>query len=674
MVKKRRVDLSASAKDKLLRCEKFLETVSTEYYPESCLKMMKRVCEVRNKALQKHMKHLAEQQIGDAYYERNVIRDMSLFMRCIRRKIGKLTPDFSAVELYYQQQRQIFKHLKPVRRGSCRDTMMPGKTGYNQAGIYNGLAWVLLCLDTAVKFDENTKASTLQSYFQQFLSTTRGQYIGERLCVSLRKLTIGIKYVAWADRKKVKATIVMVDDIWRRKTSLQAYGALVCSHLEDTSFKFIRCPEKGCLLFTIVQITKRIIHDLLKLALRNTRMNKAPPRGDQSKAAISYWKRELARYLLFAIQEARLIRLRPKYEKNLLYQIGYPEDLSLSRIVDVNGKDILNNLPYWLIIPRLSAKQLTVLAVEHGIEIPESCTGTRQALEKVVFKTYDKWDEVLANDETTLTELLETFDHVEDFSFNLINGKKEIRRFIKPIKTGNEILMLQLTTDSTGFCPTLKRVPGPTIHKNMITSWLHDCSLLHVATKEDPRPTRVFSDTDCRTHCLHLRRDSGDKLLDLCKQLGWKPPPVYSDSGSTVYRRGDAVVKSPEYNTNFISWLQMMYDGRIAAIPGFNYRSVVENSRIRYKQLQKLMKTNQRAEVKNILDSCIHEYFEGLESKLQMQTNQLNELEAKIDKKFDRFKKDILDAISQSLKSADDVHQNVATRVKRRKKRSFSQL
>ena len=150
----------------------------------------------------------------------------------------------------------------------------------------------------------------------------------------------------------------------------------------------------------------------------------------------------MARYLLFAIQESRLIRLRPKYEKNLLYQIGYPEDLSLSHILDVNGKDILNNLPFWLIIPRLSAKQLTVLAVEHGIEIPESCTGTRQALEKVVLKTYDNWDEVLANDETTLTELLETFDHVEDFSFNLIDGKKEIRRFIKPIKTGNEILML----------------------------------------------------------------------------------------------------------------------------------------------------------------------------------------------------------------------------------------
>ena len=118
----------------------------------------------------------------------------------------------------------------------------------------------------------------------------------------------------------------------------------------------------------------------------------------------------------------------------------------------------------------------------------------------------------------------------------------------------------------------------------------------------------------------------------------------------------------------------MTYDGRIAAIPGFNYRSVVENSRIRYKQLQKLMKTNQRAEVKNILDSSIRENFKGLKSKLQKQTNNLNELETKMDKKLDTFRKDILDAISQSVKSADDVHQNVVARVKGRKKRSFSQL
>ena len=136
-----------------------------------------------------------------------------------------------------------------------------------------------------------------------------------------------------------------------------------------------------------------------------------------------------------------MIRLKPNHEDNLLYQLGYPEDLSLSRIFGVNGEDILNNLPFWLIIPRLSAKQLTLLAVEQGIEIPKHCTGTRQAMEKVVLERYDKWDEVLTNDGTA-PELLETFDHIEDFSFNLAEGKKEIHRFIKPIKTGNEILML----------------------------------------------------------------------------------------------------------------------------------------------------------------------------------------------------------------------------------------
>ena len=210
----------------------------------------------------------------------------------------------------------------------------------------------------------------------------------------------------------------------------------------------------------------------------------------------------------------------------------------------------------------------------------------------------------------------------------------------------------------------------------MITSWLHECSLLHVATKEDPRATRVFSDTDCRTHCLHLRRDGGAKVLELCKQLGWRPPPNFSDSGSTVYRRGDAVVKSPEYNTDFISWLQLTYEGRIPAIAGFNWRSVVENSRIRYKQLSKQndKKINQSAEFNKILKVCIHEYFQGLESKLQKQTNQLNELECKMNQKLDTFKKDILEAFSQSVKSAEDVHQNVVTRVNKRVKKSITHL
>ena len=90
----------------------------------------------------------------------------------------------------------------------------------------------------------------------------------------------------------------------------------------------------------------------------------------------------------------------------------------------------------------MSVKQLTLLAVHQGINIPQNCTGTRQALEKIVLETYNKWDEVLANDGTTLPELLETFEHLDDFSFNIIKGKDEIRRLIKPIKTGDEVLML----------------------------------------------------------------------------------------------------------------------------------------------------------------------------------------------------------------------------------------
>ena len=93
-----------------------------------------------------------------------------------------------------------------------------------------------------------------------------------------------------------------------------------------------------------------------------------------------------------------------------------------------------------------------------------------------------------------------------------------------------------------------------------------------------------------------------------------------------------------------------MYDGRIAAIPAFNWRSVVENSQIRYKQLEKFKKTNQGPKVKNILDSCILEFFQALESKLLKHTNQLDDLEAKMDKKLDTLKKDILGAISQTLK------------------------
>ena len=91
-----------------------------------------------------------------------------------------------------------------------------------------------------------------------------------------------------------------------------------------------------------------------------------------------------------------------------------------------------------------------------------------------------------------------------------------------------------------------------------------------VASIEDPRPTRVFSDNDVRTTSLHLRRDAYEDTLTLCKQLGWKEPSAYSDSGSMVYCRADAVLTHPQYNTRFLTYLQLQLEGRIERVAGID--------------------------------------------------------------------------------------------------------
>ena len=86
-------------------------------------------------------------------------------MRSIKRKLGeKFTDDYMELKLYYKSQMNIFKHLKKVKKRPNPDGE-PGSTSFNDAGIYNGLTWVLLCLGTAMKFDKETKATTLYSYF-----------------------------------------------------------------------------------------------------------------------------------------------------------------------------------------------------------------------------------------------------------------------------------------------------------------------------------------------------------------------------------------------------------------------------------------------------------------------------------------------------------------------------
>ena len=136
------MDLSESAVKKHLRCKAYLDQVSKVYTPESCLEMMKKVCEVRNKALQKHDKQLAKYCIGDTYYRRNVKADIAIFMQYIKRELNGEFPkdqDFSKLKVYVASQKKLFKNLKPLSKRSCIDADLPGKTSFNQPGIYNGL-------------------------------------------------------------------------------------------------------------------------------------------------------------------------------------------------------------------------------------------------------------------------------------------------------------------------------------------------------------------------------------------------------------------------------------------------------------------------------------------------------------------------------------------------------
>ena len=167
---KRRVDLGESARKKLIRCEVYLENISHEYTPDACLKMMKDVCEKRNKALQGYEKEEAIYQIGDTYYERNALTDIGMFMRCIKRKLKEkaVNEDYSALELYYSQQRNHFRKIRPITKKTCSSSQLPGKTSFKQAGIYNGLPWVLLCFDTAIKLNDQTKKSFCTATFGSF--------------------------------------------------------------------------------------------------------------------------------------------------------------------------------------------------------------------------------------------------------------------------------------------------------------------------------------------------------------------------------------------------------------------------------------------------------------------------------------------------------------------------
>ena len=100
--------------------------------------------------------------------------------------------------------------------------------------------------------------------------------------------------------------------------------------------------------------------------------------------------------------------------------------------------------------------------------------------------------------------------------------------------------------------------------------------------------SRVFSDTDARTHCLQLRRESGEDHINLCKQLGWTVQAAFSDMANTVYRRAEAIVTHPEYNVRFISYLQLQYEGKIEQATGIDWSAAINSAQLNWLQMKKM--------------------------------------------------------------------------------------
>ena len=118
--------------------------------PAVCLRLMTDVGEVRNKALQDN-EQLKRFSMGDTLFRRDARQNITLFMSCIKRtQRGKIPKEkaFSPFNIYVATQRNYFKRLKPTQDVTCTDSERAVKTSRKQQGIYNGLPWVLLFVNS----------------------------------------------------------------------------------------------------------------------------------------------------------------------------------------------------------------------------------------------------------------------------------------------------------------------------------------------------------------------------------------------------------------------------------------------------------------------------------------------------------------------------------------------
>ena len=133
---------------------------------------------------------------------------------------------------------------------------------------------------------------------------------------------------------------------------------------------------------------------------------------------------------------------------------------------------------------------------------------------------------------------------------------------------------------------------------------------------------------------------------------------MLSDLGSTVYRREDACVTSSEYTSILVNWLQLLSEGKIVAKANIDWRSVIENCRLRWLQdneRDRIVRRNITSEIKMFVEKCIEDQFQKMNSKLD---------------KTARLYEQLTQTVVELLKSADDVGQVINKKILKRKLRS----
>ena len=141
------------------------------------------------------------------------------------------------------------------------------------------------------------------------------------------------------------------------------------------------------------------------------------------------------------MQKTHFFDLLPQCKDNLLYQCGYMKGMSLFSLLQTNQSTVLNMLPFWIVLRRMTASQLHRFCLDVGLQLPKTCTKTRESLYYFILPIYEKWDAVLNDPTTEVSDLITAFNYIDDWE-NVSEAKAFFRERIKLMIPGNEILVM----------------------------------------------------------------------------------------------------------------------------------------------------------------------------------------------------------------------------------------